>query len=1694
MKRHLKRTLSLVLTFALLTGILPAAISPAVALESEAPNRMILLEPTYTRQRMSHIFMDSLYRNGEIMSRPDVAANFFFGGSGDASAELMRVSYNGYSGLADPTGRVVYPLIYDDIELLYENWYRVIKDGETEYINTSGEIGSPTATDHVGWFSDGLAPVQVGEKWGYINTSGSIVVPATYDAVGGFSEGFGSVQKDGKWGFVNTSGTLTIPLLYDDAGWFSEGLAHVQNNGKWGYINTSGTAVIQINLDYKRVEGFYNDLAVVHNKDDKVGVINKLGAPVVPTIYDAAWIDDDGLIRALADDWDACKWVYLTPSGEHLVPIIYDEAWINGNGLIRVRIGSTETGRFGYFNMSGDVIVDPMGYDFAQADDNGLIRVRIGDKWGLLNISGTEVLPTEYDVIGDFNEGLAPIKKNGKWGFINGPGIMNENDIIGSGTIMVPIEYDAVGWFSEGLAAVGKNGNWGYADRYGEVIIPISSDYDEAGAFLNGFAKVQKNGKWGVVNRGGIVVVSAIYDEVCINGNGLIRVRTGSKWGIVNTWGNLVLPIEYDTVEMFDDGFAKIQKNGKWGLVYENGKVVLTPTYDDISSFVNGYAWLVNSEGGETLYGIVQLTYYEDILYGDVDGDGVIDAADVTLLRRYIAAENKDMFLIENPRFNRDNADVNGDGFIGPDDVALLRMYIAGFDVVLGPLGGGITTHSISIPQAAAPNFWVFPVIWNQTAVANSMYVVVTSDVLWSTPTSSNTSWLTISNVDIRVPEGGFRMNVTANTGASRTATVTVRGVGVTDRTITVNQAGSASAPSAITNLSATAGNSQVTLSWSAPSNGGAAISRYEFRQRTGTGAWGAWTSTGSTTTSRIVTSLTNGTSYGFQVRAVNSAGNGGDSNTATATPAAPATVPSAPQSFVATPGNGQVILTWSAPSSNGGSSITRYEVSSNGGSSWVTASSNTSHTFTSLSNGTSYSFRVRAVNAAGAGTAASTTATPRTTPSAPQGLTATPGNGQVALTWSAPLSNGGSPITSYQVSRDGGSTWVTPTSNTSHTFTGLINGQSYTFNVRAINAAGNGLQASVTSAPVAPATYSIGYNSNGGSPTPAAQIKTQNVNLTLSNIRPARGGYNFLFWSSSHNGAQYQPGNIYTPNANSTLTAQWSPVVYTVTYDANVPFGVTVTNMPAEQRKPHDSNLILRSTIPVRAGYTFLGWSENRSAATATYSAASIYTVNANVRLYAVWADYSLTVSPTSWNPLSSASTNTFSVRTAGSWQLFGGASWLTASRIGGTGDGSFTLNATANTGSSARTAAMTVVATQNGQFRQQTITVTQASQSRVTIEWDARPGTVNPRTQDLIPNDFFGVLPIPEREGYLFLGWFHPISGRQIIGTNTFAASGIQSFEESEVAFEYLGIQPVSSNASRVPGTSITLNARWTEFRVSPPAFTAWRTGDERIVEVTVSREVLWTIQVPPVNWLSVSRTSGSGNGRFTITVGAYTGRTQRTAPITITASLSGQIITGYIDVWQRAPMPTVYAVATDQYGALTSTERESNARYIFRYLHERGWSTQAIAAVLGNVQHEGQFNPGQWENAPNSWGYGILQWTGWEKIQRMTGLDRRTEKDKIDAMANTPVLPMTIQLNFLISSSRDGTEWNNNQRAVDRYHSPYRSTFADFIISTDTPERLALVFHAHYLRSGDNATVVQQRSTLARNWHTKIMNEWI
>ena len=350
-------------------------------------------------------------------------------------------------------------------------------------------------------------------------------------------------------------------------------------------------------------------------------------------------------------------------------------------------------------------------------------------------------------------------------------------------------------------------------------------------------------------------------------------------------------------------------------------------------------------------------------------------------------------------------------------------------------------------------------------------------DLTWNAPSSTGGSVITVYQVS-RSEGEGWTSWVTADSNTEHVFTGLTNDTEYTFRVRAVNAAGPGAESSATATpnpgppwhpqyFTAIPDNGKVDLSWKVPANdGGDPITKYQVSSDNGTN-WFDVTAEVDVDHeyTYTFTSLDNGTEYTFRVRAVNAAGPGAES-TEKATPRP--NPPTIPQSFSAVPGNAQAELSWTAPADNGGAEIEKYEVSRSDGAgwtSWTDAASNTSHTFTGLTNGTSYTFRVRAVNAAGNGTAASASATPRTIPGEVGNFTATAGNAQVVLTWTEG-DDGGSTITGYQVSNDNGSTWVAAETNTSHTFTGLDNGTEYTFKVYAVNVVGDGPESTQTATP----------------------------------------------------------------------------------------------------------------------------------------------------------------------------------------------------------------------------------------------------------------------------------------------------------------------------------------------------------------------------------------------------------------------------------------------------------------------------------------------------------------------------------------------------------------------------------------------------------------------------------------------------
>jgi len=289
-----------------------------------------------------------------------------------------------------------------------------------------------------------------------------------------------------------------------------------------------------------------------------------------------------------------------------------------------------------------------------------------------------------------------------------------------------------------------------------------------------------------------------------------------------------------------------------------------------------------------------------------------------------------------------------------------------------------LTDDAWSPPLAPEANLIILNAVTNVVAVPLN----ASASVSWNSPVSNG--GLALTSYTVTVSPGGASV-VCAVTHA--TINGLTNGVSYTFSVVATNPIGdSASAVSAPVTpdsslivpamprgVTAIAGNTSATVSWTAPvPNGSVPITGYIVTSTPG----GITTTVGPGSLTATVSGLTNGTAYTFTVVATDSVGNSlGSSSVSPITPFSPVTVPGAPIGVSATAGNASALVSWSAPF-DGGASITGYTITSNPGGITTTTTS-LSATISGLTNGTAYTFTVVATNSVGNSSSSSSSATP---------------------------------------------------------------------------------------------------------------------------------------------------------------------------------------------------------------------------------------------------------------------------------------------------------------------------------------------------------------------------------------------------------------------------------------------------------------------------------------------------------------------------------------------------------------------------------------------------------------------------------------------------------------------------------------------------------------------------------------------
>jgi hypothetical protein len=323
-------------------------------------------------------------------------------------------------------------------------------DAKCGYIDKQGKAVVALQFDDCRDFSDGLAAVKVGEKWGFIDASGKFGIEPRFE-----------MERR----VINKSRTELRPTFGD----FHEGLAAVAVSGKWGYMNETGATAIEPR--FEAAGPFSEDLAAVR-LGDKFGYINGQGVLVIPAEYEEVREFSDGMAAVRAGG----HWGYIDKSGKVVIAPRFTE--------------KTESRTY------AGIKVDVVLYDFSDFHE-GLAAVKVGEKWGYIDKEGKTVISPQFERVLWFSGGLAPVAIGGREGYVDT-----------SGKIAIKPQFEMAFTFKDAVARVAlptksKAGDqqWGYIDKKGDFVIPAK--FAGADDFREGMAKV--NFREGKVLRNGYV-------------------------------------------------------------------------------------------------------------------------------------------------------------------------------------------------------------------------------------------------------------------------------------------------------------------------------------------------------------------------------------------------------------------------------------------------------------------------------------------------------------------------------------------------------------------------------------------------------------------------------------------------------------------------------------------------------------------------------------------------------------------------------------------------------------------------------------------------------------------------------------------------------------------------------------------------------------------------------------------------------------------------------------------------------------------------------------------------------------------------------------------------------------------------------------------------------------------------------------
>lgn len=501
----------------------------------------------------------------------------------------------GKYGVIDRQGNIVIPFLYDERSHFYPNGLAAVKKNERYgFIDKQGNEIIPIQYDDINYTTfDRTVLAKSKNKWAFFSNDGKQLTPFQFDKIiesvhhtfpkqspnfktkqypgtssSLFSNGRVLVKQNNHYHYLDTNLQRTVlSRNYTYAEPFNQGRkAIVVHKGKYGIIDSAENFVLP--PSYTKIEhpkpspteySTPDDNFFITRKNRFIQVWNNRLEPLSNDEYKTYQFHhlqyEDSTLNLFILKNKANKTGIIDGHGRELVPFEYQSIQFFPPCIAK------KDGKFGLITPFNKILYPFICDKLSKVHLYQDFIAKRGNKYGLIDSSGQEILPLEY-------EDIETSYKNSREHYI-----------------------------------VKQNGKYGKIDRNGNIIIPV--EFDRISNWVEYFPSeyhyVTKNGKKGIYSIDGKACIPTVYDELFFHAIDIISVKQNDKYGIVSFQDSVRLPIEFDAIQVNigwtvdpDEYFIYTKKNNEYKHYDIDCKFVKKITKEDFDKVYRSLSRIVS--------------------------------------------------------------------------------------------------------------------------------------------------------------------------------------------------------------------------------------------------------------------------------------------------------------------------------------------------------------------------------------------------------------------------------------------------------------------------------------------------------------------------------------------------------------------------------------------------------------------------------------------------------------------------------------------------------------------------------------------------------------------------------------------------------------------------------------------------------------------------------------------------------------------------------------------------------------------------------------------------------------------------------------------------------------------------------------------------------------------------------------------